>query len=435
MASYHFSAKVIGRTSGRSSTAAAAYRSGEMIQDARTGLTHDYTRKHGVSDSFIMAPNDAPEWVQDREALWNAVEAIENRKNSQLARDITMALPDELTPEERKAILVAFVQEQFVDRGMIADVNIHAPHHKGDQRNHHAHVMLTMREITEEGWSKNKNRDWNDTELLETWREKWADFQNRALENGKHLDRVDHRSYERQGKNREATQHMGPQATEIYRRDGESDIVLKNKEIKRRNNERDRLEKMGEVMELQVNDRIGGKMLRDPDELRAKLQDRHLSDRATLAKRHELQNSDLDAKIEEAYGDFMREMQDKKTALTSRLEADGLKGVLRTVSGMNFMDRKRLEGVDKSLADASQRIDEMRSGLSNAQKLDHYHMEVSERQSWRNLEGFIDSGQSYDYYRTRRSEFDKANEYELERGGREMSMEMTPSPSPKPTMH
>ena len=119
--------------------------------------------------------------MHDRSQLWNAVEAVERRKDAQLAREIQLSLPHELTAEQRKELVVGFVQEQFVDHGMIAGIALHAPSAKGDQRNHHAHVMLTMRELTGEGFG-NKERDWNSPDLLEQWREQWALHQNRALE-------------------------------------------------------------------------------------------------------------------------------------------------------------------------------------------------------------------------------------------------------------
>ena len=111
--------------------------------------------------------------------MWNAVEAIEKRKDAQLAREVQLALPHELPPRDRLELVRGFVQEEFVSKGMIADIALHAPGKEGDTRNHHAHIMLTMREVTEEGFGK-KNRDWNNKGLLEHWRERWAEHQNKA---------------------------------------------------------------------------------------------------------------------------------------------------------------------------------------------------------------------------------------------------------------
>jgi hypothetical protein len=193
MAIYHFDASVISRSKGRSATAASAYRTAEVIKDHRTGEVHDYTRKGGVLHTEIIAPDHAPAWVHDRSALWNAVEDAERRKDAQVAREVRVALPSELTTEQNADLVRAFVQEQFVAQGMIADVAIHAPGREGDQRNHHAHIMLTTREIGPEGFGA-KNRDWNAKELLVDWRGSWAEHVNDTLERCDIHERVDHRT-------------------------------------------------------------------------------------------------------------------------------------------------------------------------------------------------------------------------------------------------
>jgi len=193
MAIYHFDASVISRSKGRSATAAAAYRTAEVINDHRTGEVHDYSRKGGVMHTEIIAPDNAPAWVHDRSSLWNAVEDAERRKDAQVAREVRVALPSELTTEQNADLVRAFVQEQFVARGMIADVALHAPGREGDQRNHHAHIMLTTREIGPEGFGA-KNRDWNAKELLVDWRGSWAEHVNDTLERCDIHERVDHRT-------------------------------------------------------------------------------------------------------------------------------------------------------------------------------------------------------------------------------------------------
>jgi hypothetical protein len=193
MAIYHFDASVISRSKGRSATAAAAYRTAEVINDHRTGELHDYTRKSGVLHTEIIAPDTAPAWVHDRSALWNAVEDVERRKDAQVAREVRVALPSELSTEQNADLVRAFVQEQFVARGMIADVALHAPGREGDQRNHHAHIMLTTRAVGLEGFGA-KNRDWNAKELLVDWRGSWAEHVNDTLERCDISERVDHRT-------------------------------------------------------------------------------------------------------------------------------------------------------------------------------------------------------------------------------------------------
>ncbi|KKM87059.1 hypothetical protein LCGC14_1272810 [marine sediment metagenome] len=193
MAIYHLRATMISRSQGRSATAAAAYRVAERIEDRRTGLVFDYAARGGVDHTEIIAPDHAPDWVRDRSELWNRVEESETRKNSQVAREVRVALPDELTHAQRLELVREFVRSQFVDRGMVADIALHAPGREGDERNHHAHILLTTREVGEDGFTT-KNRDWNKVEVLEGWREAWARDSNAALERAGIEDRVDHRT-------------------------------------------------------------------------------------------------------------------------------------------------------------------------------------------------------------------------------------------------
>ena len=205
MAIYHLSVKLITRSTGRSAAAAAAYRAGEKIHDNRTGQTFDYTRKKEVSYRRIFAPPNAPQWMKEREPLWNAVEQSETRKDSQVAREIEVSLPIELSPSQHIILLERFVHTQLTSKGMIADVVIH--NKKG---NPHAHILLTTREIniTQDGFGK-KNRDWNSKEQLEEWREQWAKHCNRRLSVASSKSRIDHRSLQDQGAGRIPTVHVG----------------------------------------------------------------------------------------------------------------------------------------------------------------------------------------------------------------------------------
>jgi len=200
MAIYHFSAQVISRSSGGNAVAAAAYRAGEKIQE------HNYKSKKGVHYKEVLTPENAPKWAKDRESLWSAVEAAERRKDAQLCREINMALPLELKPTERVELAKSFCMG-FTHMGMVADLTIHGQ----DTGNPHAHVMLTMRELTSEGFGP-KNRDWNRRELVEEWREAWAREANLALERAGHEARIDHRTLAAQGVDREPTIHLGKAA-------------------------------------------------------------------------------------------------------------------------------------------------------------------------------------------------------------------------------
>ena len=182
--------------------------------DQRTGNRHDFTRKGGVDGWEQMTPAHAPDWMKDPAACWNSVEAFERRADAQTAREINMALPRELTTGQMKDLTRAWVQKNCVDRGMVATV----AWHDLDSENPHAHVMLTMREIDGDGWSKKKARQWNDKALLNQWRETWANEANAALEAAGSRERIDHRSLKDQGLDRVPTRHMGPKATAMERR-------------------------------------------------------------------------------------------------------------------------------------------------------------------------------------------------------------------------
>jgi len=213
MAIYHMSAKAISRSTGRSATGAAAYRAGERITDERTGLTFDYGKKSGVDHTEIIAPTNAPEWVNDRARLWNAVEQGEKRKDAQVCREVEVALPVELSPEKQLELVRGFARSQFVDVGMVADI---AMHHTTSPTPH-AHIMLTMRDIGSNGFGQ-KNRDWNSKERLEQWREQWANHLNQALERDGHAARVDHRTLEAQGIDRIPQPKLGAKVVEMERR-------------------------------------------------------------------------------------------------------------------------------------------------------------------------------------------------------------------------
>ncbi|MAQ45115.1 MobQ family relaxase [Sulfitobacter delicatus] len=201
MASYHLSVKTIKRSAGRTATAAAAYRVGERIECQREGRIHDYTRKQGIEETFIVAPEHAPAWAQDRSALWNAAEASETRRNSVTAREWELALPSEISAEDRSQITRKFAEELVSRYGVAVDVAIHAPHREGDQRNHHAHVLTSTRKLEAEGFTA-KTRVLDSAKTggveIEQMRGLWAELQNRALERVGEVERVDHRSLEKQ---------------------------------------------------------------------------------------------------------------------------------------------------------------------------------------------------------------------------------------------
>jgi hypothetical protein len=219
MASYHLSVKTISRSQGRSATAAAAYRAGARITDERTGVIHDYQRRTGVEVAVLVLPDTAPDWASDRARLWNAAEQAETRKNSTVAREFEIALPAELDAEQRQRLAVDFARELVLRHGCAADVAIHRPGRNGDQRNHHAHILLTTRRLTATGFTE-KTRELDDLKSGEIgrWRERFTEVQNERLREAGSEARVDHRRLEAQAIDREATIHLGPAATALERR-------------------------------------------------------------------------------------------------------------------------------------------------------------------------------------------------------------------------
>ena len=219
MAIYHLSVKAIGRSAGRSATAAAAYRAAVEIADERTGEVHDYRRKQGVLHSEIVLPAGAGEWAADRSKLWNAAELAETRRNSTVAREFEVALPSELTAAQRTELTRRLAQEIAARHRCAVDLSIHRPDREGDKRNHHAHVLCTTRRL--EGASlTEKTRELDDLKTGEVtrWRSRWAELVNDHLHRHGHSARVDHRSLEAQGEERIPQSHLGPSVSAMERR-------------------------------------------------------------------------------------------------------------------------------------------------------------------------------------------------------------------------
>ncbi|HBL7546002.1 TPA: MobQ family relaxase [Escherichia coli] len=272
MAIYHLSMKILSRSKGYSAVASAAYRAGEKILDERTGVIHDYTRKNGVASAVILTPANAPAWCANRAELWNAVEKAERRKNSQLAREFELAIPRELAQDAARETVLNFVRENFVSRGMIADV---AFHNLGGS-NPHAHIMLSMRAITPDSFGE-KVREWNDWTHAETWRGSWADHANRALANAGYQEEIDHRSYERQGVEKTPGIHLGKSACAMEKWGIETERGEQNRLINRLN------------LEIQVSrDELRNSELTEPARRMADLLNIELPDNATSYILHDI---------------------------------------------------------------------------------------------------------------------------------------------------
>ncbi len=233
MAIYHLSVKPVKRSDGRSAVSSAAYRAGERMYDDRRGRTYDYSERKDVK-SWIQAPEWSPGWVRDRERLWNEVEASDRRKDARPAREVELALPVELGRDEQDELLKGYVAEQFVARGMIADVSVHRDH----EHNPHAHVLLTTREIGPGGFGS-KPQEWNDRSVVVEWRQAWSEHANRELERAGFDERIDHRTLEAQGIDREPGVHLGPDVQQMGSRGIRTERGDHNRGVQERNAERE----------------------------------------------------------------------------------------------------------------------------------------------------------------------------------------------------
>ena len=228
MAIFSMRMQVIQRSGGRSSVAAAAYRSGEKLHDDRQNITHDYRNRGGVEHTEILLPETAPAWVKgiDREALWNAVEAGEKRKDSQTARELRIMIPRELDPQQRIDVVRDFVVKSFVSHGMVADICWHNKTASDGREQPHAHVMLTMRPLVDGGFGNKVRHDWvpdpdgrthpdgrpvmvvsnakswNCPDYYERCRADWENTANAALARAGSAERIDRRSLLERGLSR-----------------------------------------------------------------------------------------------------------------------------------------------------------------------------------------------------------------------------------------
>ena len=374
MADYRFSAQVIKRSDGRSAVAAAAYRAAEQLHDHRHGQACDYSRKAGVLHAEILTPDGTPDWMRDRSQLWNAVEAVERRKDAQLAREVQLSLPHELSQEQRLDLVRGFVRDQFVSRGMVADLAVHAPDRDGDQRNHHAHVMLTMRSLTGDGFG-NKAREWNDTQQLEQWREKWAQHQNRALERYGHPARVDHRSFEARGIDREPTQHLGRNASDMERRGKGSRIGDQNRQT-----DRDNIERVENHLAAARVASDRARFSQWAQEKKAELEAAQDLTKLDLAQKHDRQKTALENQLLQDYGQTRATVAAELAATERRLEAKGVRKLLRTVFGQTRTDREAHAHLTASLKDIDNRERERREQLALRQAGEMTRLEERQEQ-------------------------------------------------------
>lgn len=256
---FHMSIKPVSRGSGKSATASAAYRSGVCLKDERTGDVHDYTRKQGIEHTELVFPTGIK---MSREELWNAAERAEKRKDARIAREFELALPAELTKEQRQELTTNFAKSLVDKYGVAADVALHEPNRKGDQRNHHAHILITTRQISVQGLEAKTDLEREDKVLraqgkdtcrqqIEVLRGEWAVHCNKALERAGYYERVSHKSLAAQGIEREPTLHLGPVVTAMERRGIQTERGDLNRKVKSQGQEHSADRKELEILQNQ----------------------------------------------------------------------------------------------------------------------------------------------------------------------------------------
>ncbi|WP_210494327.1 MobQ family relaxase [Pantoea ananatis] len=226
MAIFHLSFSMLKRSTGKSSCYLAAYNAREKIEDMRTGDVYDYSYRSDLFHHCILAPEHSPlNIIENSAVLWNEIEKTEKRKDAQLSRYFDIAIPVELDNDAKIALVKNYCKRNFVSKGMIADISFHDL----DGHNPHAHVMLTLREITPQGFG-NKNRSWNEHDLMDEWRASWARMSNRALERTGSANRIDHRSLTAQ---REEAIKLAKAAQETGRQDIVNEQLARAVELNR----------------------------------------------------------------------------------------------------------------------------------------------------------------------------------------------------------
>ena len=373
MAIYHLSIKIISRGKGKSAVAASAYRSGEKIKNEYDGIVHDFTRKGGIAHTEIILPQNAPQEFSDRGILWNSVEKIEKSKNSQLAREIEIALPKELDREKQIELVREYVKENFVKIGMCADIALHDK----DDGNPHAHILLTMRPLNEDKtWGakskkeyildengekvklKNGNYktrkintvDWNEQDKAEHWRKAWADITNKYLEENSIQDKVDHRSYQRQGIEQIPTIHLGVSATQMEKKGITTDRGNINREIKHQNKI---LKEIARRIKTLLNwiRGIGKEEKAETDNLKSTLPPKEslLSVFGNLIRKNaDNHNTDLEKYIESYQ--FLKEK--------NIISVSELKENIVTLRDKNYKTTRAIKDIEKQIDDKTQLIDQ-----------------------------------------------------------------------------
>ena len=368
----HFQITITQRSKGQSAVAGAAYQSGEKLFSEYDQKTKNYSGKRGILYTEILLPSHAPPEYANREILWNSVEAAEKQWNAQLARRLVLALPKEVPPEQYPQMVQDYCEKQFVSKGMIADFAIHDPAPPG--HNVHCHVMLTLRAMDEQGrwlpksrkvydldengerirlpsgnWKSHKEDtvDWNDQKYAEIWRQGWADTVNRYLEAAERPERLDLRSYERQGLDVIPTVHMGPAVVQMERRGIKTNIGNLNRDIKAANQ-----------MLSAIRKTIRGLL----DWIEELIQ----SEKEFL--KEEAAATDLEVLLNDYLNQRKAERSDWSWSGQQKGDIKDLKDVARAVAYLQHHKITTLEQLNTVLSGVKQKVSQARTGMRKAEK-------------------------------------------------------------------
>ena len=345
MSAYHFHVTQIKRSKGQSAVACAAYRSGEKLFSEYYGEISDYTQKRGIVYTEILLPSHAPLEYSDRQTLWNSVEKAEQHPKAQLAYSFDIALQNEFSIEENIAIARQFLLNEFVSRGMICDFAVHLPDRKGGIQNPHFHVLCPMRPLDENGqWGAKQRReyvldehgerlrdksgeyvfnavpttDWGKPETLEHWRKAWCDLCNAKFTEKGLGERIDHRSYERQGVELLPTVHEGPTVRAMERRGIATEKGSLNKWIKATNKMILAVEKKVHALENWIKDNNQSSLIQSLNAYNSMRNARAYSQTAKVKNLKEL-TSDINFLKTNSIETF-EDLQDKLSELNEKID-------------------------------------------------------------------------------------------------------------------
>lgn len=377
----HASTKQIKRSEGRSSVAAAAYRSGTRLEDERTGLIHDYTKKQGVEHSRIYLPDNAPEWARNRAKLWNAAEVKENRSNSCVAHELEIGFPAEFNAMQRREAGDTLCRELARRYGCAVDIAYHQPSKNGDDRNHHAHILFTTRGLdanTKDEWAAKKYRDLSSDKItvdgvkttrgkqeVLALREFTANEINRIAKRDRLQVWTEHLSFSKRGVDREPTQHRGQTATDMLRRGKSSRIEDLNHHRQLKNSQR--------AMNYAHAAQEAGAMSKDSklsQQWALRKQKDILGEAASskleLDKQHHQQKESLEKRLSE--GKTRNTIQSEINSINDRLNQGGIKKVVRVVFRQEATDKKNLINLNDAIEKVKRLENEQRQKLEDRQQ-------------------------------------------------------------------